>query len=304
MTGEVVVLGAPSSIGLVPHDDGTPRRIDLAAAALREQGLVERLAARDAGDVEPPPRYRDVERPAHGARNEEDVAAYARDLGKSIAKCRRERRFVLLLGGDCGIVLGALLGVRDATGAAPGLVYIDAHADFATLDESPSASACSMALGLAFARDDQRLARLGGDVPLVARDRIAHVGRRDDGPQQYGDAALGPSGVLELTRTALVERGAAAVAADALQHVAGGGFWIHFDVDVLDPGVFSATGDPAPNGIDLAEAAELLAPLVSHPAALGLQVTLYDPTLDNERRDGARDLAEMLVRSFEGRGAG
>jgi arginase len=45
------------------------------------------------------------------------------------------------------------------------------------------------------------------------------------------------------------------------------GFWIHFDVDVLDPEVFSAPGDPAPGGISFEEPVELLEPLVQNPKA-------------------------------------
>jgi arginase len=69
--------------------------------------------------------------------------------------------FLLLLGGDCSIVLGALLGLRRAGRAPAGLVYIDGHADYATLDESPTGSACSMSLALAVGRrNSTRLAYL------------------------------------------------------------------------------------------------------------------------------------------------
>src|SRR5215831_15448893 len=38
----------------------------------------------------------------------------------------------LILGGDCSILLGTALGLRAAQGAPIGLVYVDAHADYAT----------------------------------------------------------------------------------------------------------------------------------------------------------------------------
>src|SRR2546423_9464099 len=172
---QTAVLGAPSAIGIVPYETGKPRGIDRAPGALREQRLVARLGARDAGDVEPAPRYRDIERPAGRARNEEDVAAYSHELADRIVQSRRDGDFVLLLGGDCSILLGALLGLHAVDRAAPGVIYVDAHADFATLDESPSGSACSMALALAIARDEQRLARLAEHGPLTTGDRVAHI---------------------------------------------------------------------------------------------------------------------------------
>jgi arginase len=78
---------------------------------------------------------------------------------------------------------------------------------------------------------------------------------------------------------------------------------VHFDVDVLDPTVLSATGDPAPGGIDLAQALELLDVLVQHPAAVGMQLTLYDPTLDVSGSD-ARSLVSLLEQAFTHRGTG
>jgi arginase family enzyme len=43
------------------------------------------------------------------------------------------------------------------------------------------------------------------------------------------------------------------------------------------------------------ELEELLAPLVRHPKALGMEVTIYDPALDPDRSAGAR-LVTLLER--------
>jgi arginase len=122
MSDGLAVIGAPSAIGIVPHDDGSVRRLDLAPAALREEGLATRLGALDIGDAEPPPRYADLERPAGRVRNEDDLVSYSHELGACVARCAREDRFAVVVGGDCSIVLGALLGLRDGR-AAPGVVY-------------------------------------------------------------------------------------------------------------------------------------------------------------------------------------
>lgn len=58
MNRPFAIVGAPSSIGIRPYDEGGIRRLDLAPGVLREQGLGARLAARDHGDVVPPPRGR------------------------------------------------------------------------------------------------------------------------------------------------------------------------------------------------------------------------------------------------------
>jgi arginase len=58
-----------------------------------------------------------------------------------------------------------------------------------------------------------------------------------------------------------------------------------------------AVDSPIPGGLDLDQAAELLARLLRHPHALGLQVTIYDPNLDPHRSAAAR-LADLLVRAL------
>ena len=295
----LALLGAPSAIGIRPYDRGGVRRLDLAPGALREYGLASRLRARDLGDVTPPPRYRDHQRPAGRCRNEEDVAAYSRKLAEPIARAVIGEQFTVLLGGDCSILLGALLGLRNAGAAPVGLVYVDAHADFATLEESPSHSACSMNLALAVGRADRPLAHLAGNAALVDGAHVVHIGRRDDAQPAYGHLALAQFGVLDLPQAAIQSRDIASIAGQALERVAsiGAGFWIHFDADVLDPDLMPAVDSPLPGGLDFTQAAGLLGALARHPAALGLQLAIYDPTLD-PGRSGAVQLADMLEQAL------
>ena len=45
MRRPITIIGAPTSIGIRPYDDGTPRGLDRAPAAFRRRGLVERVGA-------------------------------------------------------------------------------------------------------------------------------------------------------------------------------------------------------------------------------------------------------------------
>jgi arginase len=290
MNRPIAIVGAPSSIGIRPYDSGEMRHVDRAPAVLRELGVIERLGCVDLGDVVPP-AYRDYVRPPGRARNEREVAAYCVSLGKRVATAAEHGRFVVLLGGDCSIVLAGLLGVRQATGGAVGLAYVDAHADFATPEESQTGSVASMCLGLAVGRGDTPLARLNGDAPLVNDGNVALLGRRDAAESSYGHAALAASQVLDQPDAALFARGFAGAAADALARVGSPtlrGFWIHLDADVLNPRDMPAVDSPEPGGPTANEIVGLLAPLVHHPRALGLEVTIYDPALDPDRSCGAR----------------
>ena len=119
MNRRIAILGAPSSIGIKPYDDGTARHLDQAPHVLRGLSVVERLGGVDLGDVLPA-AYRDFVRPPRRVRNEPEVAAYSAALGERVALAANDGRFVVLLGGDCSVVLGALLGARRAAGDLSG----------------------------------------------------------------------------------------------------------------------------------------------------------------------------------------
>jgi arginase len=302
MTRAIAIVGAPSSIGIRPYDDGVARHLDRAPAVLRQRGLVARLGATDLGDVVPPP-YRDYARPPRRPRNEDETIAYARALGARVAAAIREGQFTLVLGGDCSVALGCLVGARRAVRGAVGLVYADAHADFATPDESRTGSAAGMCLALACGRGDTPLARLAGRAPLVKGEHVALVGRRDTGDVWHGDSALAASAILDLSDGELLARAAADLSAAALARVAAdaAGFWIHLDADVLNPAAMGAVDRPEPGGPMPDELVAILRPLLDHPRALGMSVCVYDPALDPDR-SGARQLVGLIERLLVERG--
>ena len=287
------LIGAPSSIGIRPYDDGAARRLDLAPGRLRA-GLAE-VVGRDLGDVSPPP-YRDFQRTPGVPRNEREVADYSRAVASRIASAAADRSFVLLLGGDCSVVLGALLGARSAGLRRPGLVYVDAHGDFATPETSRSGSAASMCLALAAGFGDTPLARLNGEQPLVSQQDIVILGRRDDDDPDpwYGQDVIRKSPMLDIPHKELRAGGLASAVRRALDRVTRDevdGFWIHVDADVVDPGQVPAVDSPEPDGLRIDELTELLRPLVAHPRALGLELTIYDPALDTDGRSAANLVA-------------
>jgi arginase len=314
MNRSIAIVGAPTSIGIRTYDNGEPRKLDCAPGVFRELGLVQRLGASDLGDVIPQ-AYRDFVRPAGRVRNEAEVGAHCRALAERVEEATSDGRFAVVLGGDCSIVLGCLLGARKSAKGlgSVGLVYVDAHADFGTPEESHSGSAASMCLALAVGRGATPLARLNGDAPLVHSKDVVLIGRRDAAEPWYGHAALAASPILDIPGAALKDRGAAEVAAAALKRLTSPGssgeprgFWIHVDADVINPTVMAAVDTPEPGGPTIQELADLLTPLVRHPRALGLELTIYDPGLDPDRSCAIR-LVSLLedvllgVRPLDGR---
>ncbi|MGP3933547.1 arginase family protein [Nonomuraea sp. KM88] len=278
------ILDAPSNLGLRPPAAGAVPGCYKAPWALRDAGLVERIGAIDAGALVPP-RYVATWRPGDGVRNGPAIAAYTRGLAGRVSAIRASGGFPILLGGDCSILLGPALALRRS--GRYGLAYLDAHADFRHLGNSPHVgSAAGEDLALATGRGDGYLTDIDGLSPYVRDEDVIVLGVRDEEDLrdiEGSGIAYVPGADISLDAAGKV------LVRDELD-----GFWIHLDVDVLDPSILPAVDSPTPGGLDAGRLTELLRGLLALPGAAGLEVTILDPDLDEDGGQAAL-LADILV---------
>jgi arginase len=276
------------------HEPGA-RRL---AAALRQQGLVERLGAVDAGAVPPPP-YSPVLDPQTRLLNGPAIRAFTPRLADALGALLDAGAFPLLLGGDCSILLGAMLALRRR--GTYGLAYFDGHRDFQTPETSETGGAAGMDLALVAGRGPELLARFEGYDALVEETAIVALGYRDHlDPEQDGSSAILQTPIRLLDLETVRRLGPSAASEQALEtfRAAGvAGFWIHFDVDVLDSTLMPAVDAPQPDGLTYEESTALVRPLLESELAVGMQVTIYDPDRDPDGAAG-RQLAAWLVALF------
>jgi arginase len=289
-----LIIEAPSPLGLRPSG------VELAPEVLRTAGLHSRLGCTDAPQIAIP-RYDDRRDAATGVLNPAGIAEVARSLAKVVESALQADRLPVVLGGDCSIILGPLLALRRR--GRYGLVYLDGQADFQHPDDEPRGEVASLDLALVTGRGPRPLADLDGLAPLVRAEDVALVGYRDfDDNDRFGDEHVRESGITVLDyrdlRAApaarILDRALAAVTKPQMQ-----GFWVHFDVDVLDDAIMPAVDYRHDGGLSWAEAAELLQGLLGQPGACGLDVTIFNPNLDPDRII-ARDLCDFLVRCVGG----
>src|SRR6266516_4473184 len=108
----IAVLDAPSNLGLRPPRPLAVPGVAKLASTLRAHQLIPRLHARDAGQVPPPPYHPDVD-PQTGVRNAAGVHAFAHELAARLHPLLDAGTFPLVLGGDCSILLGIMLALRE-----------------------------------------------------------------------------------------------------------------------------------------------------------------------------------------------
>ncbi|MEU5832505.1 arginase family protein [Streptomyces diacarni] len=298
MSRRTVVIEAPANLGLRPPAPGTVPGCGKLPGALRDQGLPRALDAVDGGVVVAPRYDLGGWEPGDGVFHAKQLAGYARRLADRLEGHVRAGDFPVVLGGDCSIVLGTALALRRI--GRYGLAYLDGHDDFRHPGNSTRIGAAGgEALALVTGRGQRDLADLEGRGPLVRDADVALLGLRDpeNEPENVFDE-LAEHGIAHAAVATVRERGAQAVAREALDRLEAGGrdgFWVHLDADVLDPTVLPAVDSAEPGGLFPGELRALLAPLVASPRCAGFQLTVYDPDRDAAEMPGARLLAELLT---------
>ncbi len=284
----------------VPIDSlGTPGGTELSPAALRRAGVVERLAAEDAGDLDV--RIVGAERdPASGIVGYPTVVTTCEGVRDGLVPLLRDGRFPVVLGGCCSLVPGVAAALRADGGGPSGLAYIDGHLDIYDPVTSPTGEAADMPVAVAVGHGDDRLTGLAGPAPMIAPEHVALLAHRDT-EEAIGLGSVTPAQLgIGLSRDCNDVRagGPAVVGADAAQRLAGaaGRFWLSIDVDVLATAAFGATPVQQDGGLSVDELVELAAPLARHPACAGLDLLCYDAAMDDEAGSGAETVVSVLER--------
>jgi len=269
------IIEAPSVLGLFPK--GVERLPD----ALLSAGFGERLDARRAGRLEPPP-YDDRRDRQTLLLNPKGIADYSAALANAVGRALDVGEFPVVLGGDCSIVLGCLLALRRR--GRHGLLFLDGHADFYQPEAEPNGEAASMDLALATGRGPGIVTDLEGRRPLVRDEDVVAFGRRDaEDAEAHGSQRIEDTAIRVVDLAEVRKRGAGDATRRAIEDLFRPevvGFWIHLDADVLDDAVMPAVDYRMPGGLSWTELVTTLQVAIASGRAIGLNVTIFNPELD------------------------
>jgi arginase len=288
------IVDAPSDLGLRRTGvDGLPD-------ALRAAGLLEGFPdVRYTGRLTVPP-YVALRDRSTGVLNADGIRTFSLQLADRVGATLDLGRFPVVLGGDCSVLLGAALALRRR--GRFGLFFIDGHADFYSPEAEPNGEVASMDLAVVTGREPTALADLGGRRPLVKEEDVVVFGFRDaESAAEYGSPDVRQTAMHILELTDVRRLGAAAAAREgsaALEASGVEGFWIHLDADVLNDDVMPAVDYRMPDGLSPDELTDALAVALASPLAVGMEVTIYNPALDNAERTAARVLARAITAAF------
>jgi arginase len=285
---QYAIIEAPSILGLKPTG------VERLAASFVGNGLVAGVKARHAGRVEPP-GYSAVRDPETLTLNAHAIAEWSPQLADALENVLDRDECPLILGGDCSILLGSTLAFRRR--GRFGLLFIDGHADFYQPEANPNGEAASMDLAFATGYGPALLTNIEQRGPLVRPQDTVAVGFRDAEEQrQYGSQPL-PADMLALDLWTVRGMGVEHAMQAALKRLAGSaldGFFIHLDADCLNDNIMPAVDYRLPDGLSWNELTRILTLAMTSGRAVGLEVTIYNPDLDEDGSAG-RELTNLLV---------
>lgn len=281
------IIEAPSVLGLWPSG------LQDAPRVLMEMGLGVGLGIQTSKRLESPP-YDPRRDPKTQMLNPSGLLAYSQLLAREVWNMVDEGRVPLVLGGDCSILLGPALALRER--GRHGLLFVDGHMDYYEARSEPYGEAASMDLALVTGHGPALLSNIDGFSPYFRPEDCVAYGTRD---HLYSSGYIETPFPREIMRIDVTEAHALGAAGvdQALSRVANSrldGFWIHFDVDVLDDEIMPAVDYRMKDGLSYSELKRLLGAALATGKVKGMTLTIYNPNLDPQRSIARNLVANLL----------
>lgn len=300
------IILVPSNLGLNPlyegHIPGTCR----APAILMQHGLKKTYSGYEILTI-PCPDYSPDGEQNTDILNGHKLRQLNLTLADEVERARRQNFKPVIIGGDCGILPGALLGCRRSEGHIA-LLHIDGHSDFrhpGNWKRQPGSrpgAAAGMDLALVTGRGERLLTEWPGiEGPLVTDDAVIQLGERESHRDDYEWPDIADTDIQQITifeALALKDSQLINVIFNRLHSACGKPYWIHLDMDVLDSAEMAAVDCPGTPGLPSEMLISLCKTLFKHSRCCGLTVTIYDPDLDPEGT--AADLVAHIIGSITG----
>jgi arginase len=211
----------------------------------------------------------------------------SRRLAAKLKEIVDPNEFLIVLGGDCAILIG-IFGAFAARDISAGLIFFDGHADFHSKETSPTGEAADFELAFLAGYGPEEITMLFKKSPLIAEENIIVYGLRE--PDLIAESNIHvytKEQMVLYTKEQMVQVGIQQSAKEGSSRLATSKLplWFHFDVDVIDPSLVPVL-IPTSNGLTFKEAQNFIIQILSSGWFLGMSIACYHPNLDTTGEAG------------------
>lgn len=199
-------------------------------------------------------------------------------LATRVAEIRQNRKFPLILSGNCGATLGAIAGTETEQ---LGVIWFDAHGEFNTPETTTSGFLDGMGLSIATGQCWKKLAASIPNFRPISGANILLAGGRDfdEGERErleQAGVAVVDAAAFELTSVQEALQPTLSTFRQGLEEV-----HLHVDLDVLNPKEAPANGFMAgEGGLRVEQLSEAIAFIKQNLKITSATVASFDPSYD------------------------
>lgn len=219
----------------------------------------------------------------YNTKNIRKVTTKCENIRLSILESFKNKKFPIVLGGDHSVAMASIAAGSETFGIDNyAVIYIDGHADINTEETSVSHNIHGMPLAASLGLCLDSL-RIGPLKKKIKGENLFILGARSIDPPEY--KIIQDNGVSLFENTVFNNGDYSKVLKQIIDRIGNKKVHISFDVDVLDPSVFSSTGYLMKDGLSLECVLSMLSLFVNSLDVVSMDIVEYNPLLDNGKKD-------------------
>ncbi|MDM1348658.1 arginase family protein [Myroides marinus] len=274
-----VIIECPTNLGLAQSDYAIEPGVKRLPRWLERHGLYTAINPSEVYVIDTPEYTMDLDASTQ-VRNANAIITYAKRQADIIEKELSNNSFLIILGGDCSILIGSALALKKK--GRYGLFFLDGHTDYMLPGHLGTHGAAGMDLAIACGVGHPYLVNIDNQGPYLEEEMVFCVGNREY-DLEY-ERPIIESNVTYYPLNQLRDYGLDNVTTDFLNIVEQqelDGFFIHLDVDVLNDQIMPAVDCRQEDGLSYEELKQILIPLIKAEKCIGVEITILDPDLDS-----------------------
>lgn len=275
---KLIIVECPTNLGLSKKPNAKEPGVRKLPDWLKKFGFHAALNSFKELTINPPEYSIDLDKITQ-VRNADKIVEFAILQKKDLEEEFNTNSFLLLLGGDCSAIVGCSMALK--RNGRFGIFYLDGHTDFIKPEQSLTHGAAGLALAIICGYGHSKLTDILNLGPYIEQQHVFCVGNREydvEYERPLKDSLVNYFPLNKL-RTIGIEQMLSQFFG-RIEDQALDGFFIHFDVDVLNDEIMPAVDSRQPDGLSFAELKQILVPLLINDKSFGMEITILDPDLD------------------------